>query len=80
MGCPVIAQRASSIPEVVGDAGILMDPSTASADFIAESVYSLYMNPAWRSELSAKGSFRSREFSWEETARKTIAAYTKAVA
>jgi glycosyltransferase involved in cell wall biosynthesis len=80
MGCPVIAQRSSSIPEVVGDAGILMDPDAASAELIAESVGSLYTDSAKRDEICAKASLRSREFSWETTAQKTLVAYHKALA
>jgi len=78
MGCPVIAQRTSSLPEVVGEAGILMDPARASAKVIAEAVQSLLMDSVMRSNLCAKGLAKSQDFSWHKTAQATLEAYNKA--
>lgn len=68
-GMPVVASNRSSIPEVVGDGGILVDPE--NIDDIAGAVLSLLENPGLRQELSEKSWLRSRQFSWRNTAEKT---------
>ncbi len=69
-GCPVISSNAASLPEVVGDAGLLIDPN--SSHKIADAVASLIENPQLRNTLLEKGFHRSRNFSWEESARKVL--------
>lgn len=77
-GTPVIASRAASIPEVLGDAGILLDPddmpgwSTAIAQVLRDK--------ALRTRLRASGLARAAEFTWARTARLTLAAYRGALA
>jgi glycosyltransferase involved in cell wall biosynthesis len=66
-GCPVIASRASSIPEVTGDAAILVTPQ--SADEVARAILAL-QDPTLRTSLAEKGSRRAAKFSWDESARK----------
>jgi len=66
-GCPVIAADVSAIPEVVGDAGLLVDPRDPSA--IAEAMSQCLSTPTRRS-LREQGLRRSRQFSWEEAAAK----------
>lgn len=69
-GVPVVVSDVSSLPEVVGDAGVLVDPN--SVDSIAEGLLKVLMNNNLREEMVAKGLERAREFSWENTARKTL--------
>lgn len=68
-GTPVIASTASSLPEVVGDAGILLDPHDAGA--WASALQQLIANDKLREELSRKGLDRAAEFTWERSARQT---------
>lgn len=68
-GLPVVAVRSSSVPEVVGDAGILVDPGDR-ATFVRE-VASLLDDPRKRQALSAKGLRRARDFTWERAATET---------
>jgi glycosyltransferase involved in cell wall biosynthesis len=72
-GCPVVASRAGSIPEVLGDAAELADPADvdALADAIAEVV-----RPGRRAQLVEAGYERALMFPWESTATTTVAAYT----
>jgi len=76
-GVPVVASNRSSIPEVVGDAGILVDPE--NIDEIADAVLSLLHNHALRHQLSEKAWQRARQFSWRNTAEKTIAIFEAAL-
>lgn len=67
MACetPVIASNVSSIPEIVGDAAILVDPSDIQA--IKNSIYCLYDNEDLKKKLIQKGLDRIKLFSWAET-------------
>lgn len=62
-GLPVLAARATSLPEVVGDAGLLFEPTDVEA--IAETIRSAYQNPSLLSGLAEKGRRRLEEFSWD---------------
>jgi glycosyltransferase involved in cell wall biosynthesis len=75
-GVPVVASSVCSLPEVVGDAGLLVDPMNVES--IAEGMYRVLYNDAIRNELIQKGFKRARLFSWEKTARETIEIYRKA--
>ena len=68
-GTPVIASTASSVPEVVGDAGILLDPHRPDA--WAAAVQRLMADPGLREELSRRGLRRAAHFTWERCARQT---------
>jgi glycosyltransferase involved in cell wall biosynthesis len=72
-GVPVIASDASSLPEVVGDAGLLVDPN--DTDALADALATLLNEDEKRAELSARGPTRARAFSWEQTAFKTLEVY-----
>jgi glycosyltransferase involved in cell wall biosynthesis len=72
-GCPVVTSNVSSLPEVAGDAALLVDPS--SVDEIAAGIAALWTDPTRRHELSAKGRARASCFTWERTARETAALY-----
>jgi glycosyltransferase involved in cell wall biosynthesis len=75
-GVPVIAGDRTSLPEVVGDAGILVDPYDVGA--LAAALEKVVSDPNLRSELSVKGLARAKLFEWRETARQTLAVYRKA--
>ena len=66
-GCPVIASNTTSIPEIVGESGILIDPK--DKDALQASILKLYRSPSLRENLSQKGLQRAKEFSWEKCAR-----------
>lgn len=72
-GTPVVASNRASIPEVVGDAGILFDPSRG--DQLTDILVGLIRDPASRGPLIERGYERTRQFSWEKTARQTIEIY-----
>ncbi len=77
-GCPVLASRAASIPEVVGGAGLLFDPENPAE--MAGAMLKLAGDPAAREALIAAGRARLPFFSWSKVARETIAIYRKAYA
>jgi glycosyltransferase involved in cell wall biosynthesis len=77
-GTPVIAGNRTSLPEVVGDAGLLVDPFDVEA--LAAAIEQLIDDPDFRLQLRAKGLNRARMFDWRETARRTLEVYQAAVA
>jgi glycosyltransferase involved in cell wall biosynthesis len=76
-GTPVITSNTSSLPEVSGDAALLVDPE--SVDEIAEAMVRLWNDPSLREEFGRKGLQRARHFSWEESATRTLDVYRRAV-
>ena len=68
-GAPVVASNRSSVPEVVGDAGFLVDPCDPAA--MAAALRALDRDPALRREMSMRGQERARQFTWERAARRT---------
>lgn len=70
LGCPVVAARASSLPEVVGDAAELVDPT--SPESIARGLVDVITGPDRRAELVSLGKVRLNAFSWATTAKKTL--------
>ncbi|HOV73510.1 MAG TPA: glycosyltransferase family 1 protein [Candidatus Hydrogenedentes bacterium] len=76
-GTPVIASNCSSLPEVAGEAAVLVDPFDISS--IRNGLERLLADASLRADLSAKGIARSRLFSWENTARLTLQALGKVV-
>jgi glycosyltransferase involved in cell wall biosynthesis len=75
-GTAVIVGNRTSLPEVVGDAGVLIDPF--DVDDIAVAIENVVSDSHLRAHLSAKGLERARLFDWRETARQTLAVYKKA--
>jgi glycosyltransferase involved in cell wall biosynthesis len=75
MSCGTVAvvSNASSLPEVVGDAGVLFDPT--SCDELSEILITLAENESRRQELIEKGRKRAAEFSWDKTAAQTVEVY-----
>lgn len=77
-GTPVIAANTSSIPEVAGDAAILADPESEAE--LSAAMMLLAGDEALRSDLRERGISRAAAFSWEKTARETLAVYGKVLA
>lgn len=76
-GTPVIVSNVSSLPEVVGDAGLLVNPQNDEEITIA--LWRLLTDEALRAELRAKGLQRAARFSWERAAQQTMAVYRQVV-
>jgi glycosyltransferase involved in cell wall biosynthesis len=76
-GTPVIASNASSIPEVLGDAAVLLDP--LDAEGFAEAIRRVRSDPETRRALVARGHERLKLYSWTETARKTVDIFRRMV-
>jgi glycosyltransferase involved in cell wall biosynthesis len=72
-GAPVIVGNQTSLPEVVGDAALAVDPFDVSS--IARAIESLAKDSDLRRELSVKGRIRAETFDWRETARRTLHIY-----
>ena len=72
-GCPVVAYRNSSLPEVVGEAGLLVRDRDSEA--LGQAAAGLLLDPRRREDLIGSGLAQARRFSWKETARRTIEGY-----
>jgi glycosyltransferase involved in cell wall biosynthesis len=72
-GTPVVASNTSSMPEVLGDAALLVSPMDPRE--LADAMTAVLTSPALAAQLAERGLERSRRFSWEETARQTLAVY-----
>jgi glycosyltransferase involved in cell wall biosynthesis len=72
-GTPVVASNTSSLPEVAGEAAVLVPPQ--DIDALAEAIGEVLENAQLRAELRARGLERAQEFSWKRTAEETIAVY-----
>jgi glycosyltransferase involved in cell wall biosynthesis len=70
---PVITSNTSSLPEVVGDAAILVDPSDVVG--LCNGILSIYKNESLRQCMRAKSLARAKQFSWKRCIEETIAAY-----
>jgi len=77
-GCPVIALRRSAVPEVTGDAAMLIDEPTEDA--LGRALVAMVGTPATAASHRALGLIRATEFSWARAARAVEAAYLEAVA
>lgn len=76
-GIPVIAANRTSLPEVVGEAGLLVEPAPEP---LATAMLDLLSDPTRQTKLATAGLARAAEFTWEKTARLTMAAYEEAAA
>jgi glycosyltransferase involved in cell wall biosynthesis len=77
-GCAAISSNAAALPEVVGDAGILLDPDDRQS--WTEAMEKLVSDKKLRSQLAERGRRRTQDFSWQRSASLQIAAYEKAKA
>jgi glycosyltransferase involved in cell wall biosynthesis len=77
-GCAVVAVANTSIPEVVGDAGVLV--ARSDVDLLAAAIARLVAEPETRAALAAAAQARAAGFTWDETARRTRAVYEEVAA
>ncbi len=75
-GTPVLASNVSALPEVVGDAGLLVDPY--DVDAIATGLVRIVNDAALRARLRERGLHRAGGWTWERTARETLAVLERA--
>ncbi len=73
-GVPVVASNVTSLPEVVGDAGVLVDPYNVES--IADGCRKLIEDPKLKQGYIAKGLKRVEEFSWEKAGKQTLKVLT----
>ena len=76
-GCPVISSNLSSIPEVVGDAGILLDPLDITA--MSHAIERVLTDSKLAEQLRVAGLRQAKQFDWNRTARETVQLYQKVV-
>jgi glycosyltransferase involved in cell wall biosynthesis len=72
-GAPVVASDRGSIPEIAGDAALIADAEDDAT--FATYLGQLFTNPSQAAAMRERGLTRSKQFSWELTARQTLAAY-----
>lgn len=72
-GTPVVASAAGSLPEIVGDAGLLAPPEDVSS--LADALSQAVSDEAMRERMVARGRERVRDFDWDEAARRHVAVY-----
>jgi len=72
-GTPVIASRVGGIPEIYGDAVVLIDPRDTTG--LAEAMVRVLSSDPMRGELSQRGLKRSKLFSWKHCALETLRIY-----
>jgi glycosyltransferase involved in cell wall biosynthesis len=73
--CPVVCSNLTSLPEVAGDAAVMVDPRDVSA--LADAMHQVLSDPVTRKSLVARGSERASMFSWDQTARKTLTVFDR---
>jgi glycosyltransferase involved in cell wall biosynthesis len=72
-GVPVITSNTTSLPEVAGNAGMLVDPKRPEA--IAKAIGQMMKSKALRKQYVRRGLSRAKQFSWEKTAKMTLKVY-----
>jgi glycosyltransferase involved in cell wall biosynthesis len=78
LGVPVVAADRGALPEVLGDAGLLVDPD--APDQLAAAIARMMDDAAYAAACAAKGPMRARHFQWDLTARHVYEAYRQAIA
>jgi glycosyltransferase involved in cell wall biosynthesis len=74
-GAPVLTGNLTSLPEVVGDAGLTVDPFDTEA--LTDALARLIDDAALRDDLRERGLRRARGFDWRDTARMTLQVYRR---
>jgi glycosyltransferase involved in cell wall biosynthesis len=74
-GCPVVCSKLTSLPEVAGDAALMVDPRDIPS--LANAMYRALTDPQTRTSLIEKGLARAALFTWQETARKTLEVFER---
>ena len=77
-GAPVISTNAASLPEVVGDAALVVEPTDVAA--LAQALRDVLSQPGLQADLRQRGFARAAQFSWERCAAETLAAYAAVLA
>ena len=77
LGVPVVASNRGALPEVVGSAGLLFDPTDAAA--LTHALSRILDEPGLRARCAARGPVQAREFDWRASARTLRSAYRKAI-
>lgn len=72
-GCPAMVSRAACLPEIAGDGALLFDPESPSG--LAAAMEKVIASAVLRAELRNRGLARAKQFSWDKTARETLALY-----
>jgi glycosyltransferase involved in cell wall biosynthesis/GT2 family glycosyltransferase len=75
-GTPVVTSDRAALPELIGDAALAVDPE--SVDALADAMARMMTDAKLARDLRQRGLVRSRQFSWTETARRTLAVYREA--
>ena len=76
-GTPVVTSNISALPEVAGDAGLLVDPY--DVDAISQALAELLESQERRDELARRGLERARRFTWHQVAEQTVRVYKEIV-
>jgi glycosyltransferase involved in cell wall biosynthesis len=76
-GCPVVASHNGAIPELIGSAGILVNPFDVSS--FASKIKDILVNNELRTHMIKRGLDRSKIFNWEKCAEETLMVYKQAV-
>jgi len=76
-GVPTLVSSATSLPEVVGDAALMVDP--LDVDALAEGLLRVTTDDALRAKLAAAGPARAAGFSWQRAALQTMQCYLRAM-
>jgi len=74
-GTPVVTSNVSSLPEVVGDAGLMVEP--ADVESLAVAIERVLEDGGLRREMVQRGLARAKEFTWERAARRLLGVYTR---
>ena len=74
-GCPVVAAKGGSLPEIAGEAAFYVDVD--NTDNIAEGIQEVFSSEETQKKLSQKGLAQAKKFSWEKTAEETIGVYER---
>ena len=77
-GTPVVTSNVASMPEVVGDAGLLVDPLQPSA--LCDAMENVWLNPTLHAELKQRGLARARTFTWKAQAERMLNVYRRVYA
>ncbi len=75
-GVPSVTSNISSMPEIAGDAALLIDPRSVTE--LRDALERLMLSPGLRTELAAKGRLQARRFSWETAAAQSLAFFERA--
>jgi glycosyltransferase involved in cell wall biosynthesis len=74
-GCPPVVSQTGALPEVAGDAGLIVDPFNPAA--MANALERLWTDPVLRADLVRRCLVRAAEFTWDRCARDTLTAFNR---